>query len=426
MSSVNRSLSRREWSRLASLGLLAAPASGWLPQLAQRLHAQESGATRPKSCILIWLDGGPSQCHTFSVPEKDADYGAIETSVPGLRISEHLPMLAKSMHEVAVLRTMSTGINEHRGGQYLMHTGHRASVAVDYPTVGSIVAHECGREGTGLPNFVSIGQASVPPRFMRSGPLGPEYSPMMLSGSSIANLKSPIRIRTDERLELLRHVQEDEVARFRAESIRAHRTSYRKAVDLMRTDATKAFDDDLEPKEVRERYGDRGFGEQCLLARRLVEAGVAFVEIGWGGWDHHGGAAEPVRKRSPEMDRGFSALIEDLSDRGLLESTLVVWMGEFGRGPKPGLGGGNNGKSGSGHFAKCWTTVLAGAGVKGGQVVGKTTPDRVDVADHPISAGDFFATICRALDVDHTDTYEAAGRPVPFTATGSEPLAELF
>ncbi len=335
-------------------------------------------------------------------------------------------MLARSMEHLAVLRTMSTGINEHRGGQYLMHTGHRASVAVDYPTVGSIVASENGRTDNGLPSFVSIGQSRVPPKFLRSGSLGPEYAPMMVSGSSISNLRSPSQTRTDERIALLQSVQADEAARFRAESVRAHQTSYRKAVELMRTPATKAFDDDEEPKEIRERYGDRGFGEQCLLARRLVEAGVAFVEVGWGGWDHHGGAAGPVKQRSPDLDRGFSALVEDLDDRGLLDTTLVVWMGEFGRGPKPGLGGGNNGKSGSGHFAKCWTTVLAGAGVKGGQVVGKTTPDRVDVADRPISAGDFFATVCHALDIDYTGTYEAAGRPVPFTDTGSEPLAELF
>ena len=225
---------------------------------------------------------------------------------------------------------------------------------------------------------------------------------------------------------MLEQVQRAEVERFRAEQLRSHAASYRKAIELMHTDKTQAFKYKDEPKDIQERYGSGGFGTQCLQARRLIEAGVAFVEVNWGGWDHHGGAAEPVKKRSPELDRGLSALVEDLKQRGLLETTLIVWMGEFGRGPLAKLGGGNNHHKGAGHYAKCWTTVLAGAGLKTGQVVGKTTPDCVEVADQPVGAGDFFATICKALDIHPDDTYEAAGRPVPYTATGSAPIKELF
>ncbi len=227
-------------------------------------------------------------------------------------------------------------------------------------------------------------------------------------------------------MQLLQEVQRTEIERFDSEQLRSHAASYRKAIELMHTDKTRAFQYKDEPKSIQERYGNSGFGTQCLQARRLVEAGVAFVEVNWGGWDHHGGAAEPVKKRSRELDQGFSALIEDLKQRGLLETTLVVWMGEFGRGPLAKIGGGNNQHKGSGHYAKCWTTVLAGAGLKTGQVIGTTTPDCVDVKDRPVSAGDFFATICKALDIRHDGTYEAGGRPVPYTATGSEPLRELI
>lgn len=420
-------LSRRDWLRLSSAGALGASASGWLPRLAAQAHAEGPAAgERKKSCILLWLDGGPSQCHTFSVPDQDADYKRIKTAVPGIEISEYLPMLAAQMQDLAILRSMSTGLNNHGPGQYLMHMGYRANVSIEYPSLGAIVARECGAPDLGLPNFINLGGGSVPKNFHRAGALGADYAPMMLAGNSISDIRPPVASRADARIALLEQVQQAEIARYQTEQLRSHAASYRKAVELMRTDKTNAFDYKEEPDNVRERYGDTGFGQQCLQARRLIEAGVAFVEVSWGGWDHHGGAAEPVKKRSDELDRGFSALLEDLKQRGLLETTLVVWMGEFGRGPKPFLGGGNNTKSGSGHYAKCWTTVLAGAGLKTGQVIGRATPDGVDVADRPISAGDFFATICTALDIDPAGAYEAAGRPVPYVASGSEEIKELF
>ena len=420
--------SRRDWLRLSSWGLFGGSLSGWLPQLARQVSAsEEQTAPRKKSCILLWMDGGPSQTHTFTLQKKESDYKPIKTNVEGIEISEHLPKLAQKMKDFAIIRTMSTGLNNHGAGQYLMHMGYRSSVTVDYPSLGAIVARECQQKETGLPSFINIGSSRVPQKFHRSGALGSDYAPMMLSGSSISNLKPPIRTRAEARLQLLNEVHRQEIERFQAEQFLAHAASYRKAVDLMKTDKIKAFDYKSEPNSVRDRYGAKsGFGQQCLLARRLVEAGVVFIEIGWGGWDHHGGAAKPVLKRSPELDQGFSALIEDLKERGLLETTLIVWMGEFGRGPLPGLGGGNNNGKGAGHYAKCWTTVLAGAGIKTGQVIGTTTPDCVEVKDNPVSAGDFFATICHALEIDHEATYEAAGRPVPYTATGSKPISQLF
>ena len=318
--------------------------------------------------------------------------------------------LAACTDDLAIVRSMSTGLNNHGPGQFLMHTGYRSSVAINYPSLGAIVAKECGQSDLGLPSYINLGGGSVPARFQRSGALGSDFAPMMLKGSPISDLKPPIAVREQGRLRLLEQVQQAESDRFKSEQLRSHAASYRKAIELMHTDKTRAFNYKDEPKDIQELYGSSGFGTQCLQARRLVEAGVAFVEVNWGGWDHHGGAAEPLKKRSPALDQGFSALANDLKQRGLLDTTLVVWMGEFGRGPLAKLGGGNNGHKGAGHYAKCWTTVLAGAGLKTGQVIGKTTPDCVDVAERPVSAGDFFATICKALDIDHEDTYEAAGR----------------
>ena len=410
---------------LTARGACGASLCGWLPRLVA--GANENGTVRKaKRCILLWMDGGPSQTHTFSIPEKEPDYKSIPTAVSGIRISEYLPQLAKQMKDLAIVRSMSTGLNNHGPGQYLMHTGYRSSVAVSYPSLGAIVAKECGQTKTGLPNYINLGSSSVPKSFQRAGALGSDFAPMMLRGSSISDLKPPIPVRESSRLKLLKQVQQAEVSRYDIEQLRSHAASYRKAIELMHTDKTKAFKYKDEPKDIQERYGKGGFGTQCLQARRLIEAGVAFVEVNWGGWDHHGGAAKPVKKRSPELDRGFSALISDLKQRGLLDTTLVVWMGEFGRGPLAGIGGGNNHHKGAGHYAKCWTTVLAGAGLKTGQVVGKTTKDGVEATDNPVGPGDFFATICKALDIDPTDSYEAAGRPVPYTATGSKPIKAPF
>ena len=416
-------MKRRDLFKLSALGAFGSMA-GWLPQLAADDSTPKS--RRVKSCILLWMDGGPSQTHTFSIPQKDPDYKAISTSVNGIQISEHLPKLSQCMDDLAIVRSMSTGLNNHSPGQYLMHTGYRSSVAVNYPSLGAIIAKECGQSDTGLPNYINLGSSSVPKKFQRSGALGSDFAPMMLSGSSISNLRPPIPLREQGRLGLLEQVHKAEIERYQTEQLRSHAASYRKAIDLMHTDKTQAFKYKDEPKEVLERYGSSEFAMKCLQARRLVEAGVAFVEVNWGGWDHHGGAAEPVKKRSPDLDQGFSTLIQDLKERGLLDTTLVVWMGEFGRGPLSGIGGGNNHHKGAGHYAKCWTMVLAGGRIKTCQVIGKTTADGVEVTERPVSAGDFFATICKALDIDHEDTYEAAGRPVPYTTTGSEPIEELF
>ena len=427
-------VTRREWLQLAASGALATSASGWLPTLAaQAATTPPERQQRPKSCILLWMSGGPSQVHTFNIPTEGPEYQTRQTAVNGIRISEYLPLLASQQRDMTLIRSMSTGINEHQSAHFLMHMGYRASLSVDYPSFGSVVSSEIGRRDTGLPNYICIGAGNVVTRHSRPGFLGANYAPLMTDGRNISNIRPAVATeQNDARLNLLDAVEQMTYEDYRNEIVRAHHSSYQRAVQLMRTERIEAFDVRQEPNNIQEMYGSHNFGKQCLLARRLVEAGVAFVEVAWGGhgataWDSHGGGAEPVRRKSPELDQGFSALIRDLRERGMLDSTLVVWMGEFGRGPLPRLGGGNNTRIGSGHYARAWTTVLAGGGLQHGQVIGQTDARCVDVTENPVSAGDFFATICRGLGIDpRREIGSPGGRPHYITPTGSEPIAALF
>lgn len=319
-------LDRRELLRLGALGVLAPSVSMWFPSLVAKA-AEEKRVTgkKPKACILLWMSGGPSQVHTFNLPTEGPhqEYQSIETAVSGIRISEYLPKLAAQMKDMALIRSMSTGINDHGGGHYLMHMGFRASRAIDYPSIGSIVAKELRQPNDVLPGYVCIGAGNVPTRPSRSGFLGAEYSPLMVAGKGgIQNVQPAVRERTDERAALLQEVEANLVERYQADIFHAHQTSYRQALDLMRSDKTKAFDLSTEPAKLREAYGS-GFGETCLLARRLVEAGVSFVEVTWGGhsgagnWDTHGGGARPIKERSPQLDAALATLIQDLKDREL-------------------------------------------------------------------------------------------------------------
>jgi uncharacterized protein (DUF1501 family) len=414
-------LSRRDALKLASVGALTPSVSGFFPQLAAHAAQQDK---KPKACILLWMSGGPSQVHTFNIPTEGQfqQYKGMKTAVPGIHISEYLPKLAASMKDLALIQTMSTGVNVHGPAHYLMHIGHRQG-AFNYPSLGAIVAMERHQPDLGIPNYLCLGAGQVPSKYVGSGPLGPDFTPLMVNGNGIDNLISDQPNRDAIRAALLEKVEQTAAARFQDEAILAHQASYRKAFELMHSDKSKVFDVKSEPANIQSLYGPSGFGQSCLLARRLVETGVKFVEVTWGG---HGGGAEPVMKKSPELDQGFSGLLADLKTRGLLDSTLVVWMGEFGRGPRPGAGGGNNNGIGAGHYAACWTTVLAGAGLKTGQIIGQSTKDAAEVKERPVSAGDFMATLCKALDIDHQKTYDVGGRPLPYTAFGSKPVDELF
>jgi hypothetical protein len=439
--------SRRDLLKLSAAGFLGCSVSGWFENLARAAAAQPA---RKKSCILLWMNGGPSQMDTFDLKPGHANGGLfkeIATAAPGIKISEHLPGLAKQMKRMAIVRSMSTKEADHSRGAYLMRTGRAPGGPIQYPTLGSLVSKELERADAELPGFVSI----APQRFLStaaysSGFLGPRYAPLIVGENSgfnpaggdvaralrVQDLDRPGKVGTDRaaaRLDLLGGLEDDFLAERSAAPSMSHRTAYQRAVAMMRSPAVKAFNLDEESAKIRDRYGRNLFGQGCLLARRLVERNVPFVEVtlsnapgaGGVGWDTHQNNFDAVKSLSGVLDPAWATLMEDLSDRGLLDSTLIVWMGEFGRTPRI------NGGKGRDHWAVSWSTVLAGGGIKGGQVIGKTSTDGMEIKERPVSTPDFLATVGTALGLDITKQNNSnVGRPIRFVDPGSKPIKEVL
>jgi hypothetical protein len=374
------------------------------------------------------MHGGPSHKDTFDLKPGTADGGDVKpiaTSVPGIEISEYFPRLARQMHHAAVIRSMSTLESEHDRGAVLMHTGYPLSNGgVRHPSLGAIASAELGRSGFLLPNFVVCGLQGI--RLDRSfaGFLGPEHRGVIVpeAEKGLEDLHSAIGAdELSDRVDLLKQLEDAFRGKYRAGMAAAHRSNYTKAFDLMRSEKAKAFDVSQEPAATRSKYGATPFGQGCLMARRLVEAGVPFVEVVQSGWDTHANNAAGCARTAAVVDPAASALIEELEERGLLESTLVIWMGEFGRTPKI------NQQAGRDHYGRAWSSVLFGCGVRGGQVIGRTDKEGAIVEDRPVSAADFMASVCRALSIDWEKIYEGpGGRTVRLTNSGAKPVSELF
>jgi hypothetical protein len=378
------------------------------------------------------MDGGPSHVETFD-PKPEASsqihggFKATRTSVAGIQITEKLPRFARLMEHAAVLRGMSTEEADHGRARVYMHTGFRPGQGgVDYPGLGSIVSAELGRPDFALPNFVVTGVPLVKHEFVTDpGYRGPQHQPLALADPArgLENLK-PV-VGDDEfgdRVGVLEKLEQGFARTCKAAAAEAHRTTVDRAVQLIRSGKGRAFDLGQEPAAAREAYGEHGFGRGCLLARRLVEAGVPFVEVYLANWDgHFKREADQAHELFPALDQGMSTLVSDLKDRGLLDDTLVIWMGEFGRTPRINPSGGRD------HYARAWSTVLVGGGVKGGQVVGTTDAEGATVVDRPISVRDFMATVCKTLGIEPAKKLDTpAGRPVPIVDRGGEPIKELF
>jgi hypothetical protein len=440
-------LSRRDWLRLSAAGVAVSSTSGWIEALADDSAADPK---RRRSCILLWMAGGPSQLDTLDPKPGHANGGpikAIETSVPGLSLGQHLPGLARQMGDVALIRSMSTKEGDHGRATFHLRTGYMPTGPIRYPSLGSLVAKESEGPDDELPRFVSIGPvrtfnaAAFGPGF-----LGPHYAPLIVGERAIRpagangrdasprveDLDAPPgvdRPRADDRLALLEGMESDFLAQHSGLSTESHRSAYRRAVRMVRSEASKAFDLDEEPASLRDAYGRNEFGQGCLLARRLVERGVPFVEVtlsrataaGGLGWDSHQRNFEAVQQLCGVLDPAWSTLIEDLRSRGRLDSTLIVWMGEFGRTPKINPNGGRD------HFPAAWSTALAGGGIKGGQALGRTSADGMTVEDRPVSVPDFMATICTALGIDpRKQNVSDIGRPIRIADPAANPIREVL
>jgi hypothetical protein len=391
------------------------------PALADQVKKQQ------KHVILLWLAGGASQLETWDPKpgrKTGGPFRAIPTDVPGIEISELLPKLAQRMKHTAVIRSLNTKIGDHGGAADLMHVGRRKEAGVEFPDLGSIVARELGRLDSEVPDHVSVYTATEGRRWGvgQSGFLGARYAPMFLSESMI-----PPNIRRPELLSEVDHADRAELRKVLARSfgqgrhspeIGSHNSAYQRVRGLMASE--KLFDISLEPQKMRDKYGPTQFGEQVLMARRLVEAGVPFVKIGRAWWDSHGQNFETHRELCADLDHVMSALLDDLDDRGMLENTLVITLGEFGRTPNI------NASLGRDHFARAWSASLSGCGVKGGTVYGKTDEDGQHVADGEIGAGELFATIFEALGIHHETEYYLGSRPIPITDFGCQPVKEIL
>jgi hypothetical protein len=446
MSGSSSYLSRRDWLRLSAAGIAGCSMSGWLGSLATRAADDPK---RRRSCILLWMNGGPSQMDTFDLKPGHANGGPfreIATAVPGIKISEHLPRIARHADRLALVRSMASKEGDHGLAKSYVHAGYSQRGPIQYPTLGSLVAREAGAEEADLPAFVSIGSdrgassAAYSPGF-----LGPRYAPLMVGevgrrytpaddgdtgarALRVPNLRPHAGVggeQLDARLRLVQQIQREFVAEHPSAAARSHQTAYERAARLMRTAAGKAFDLDEEPARLRDAYGRNRFGQGCLLARRLVERGVPFVEVSLGGdngqvWDTHQNNFPIVRELSGALDAAWATLMNDLKEHGLLDSTLIVWMGEFGRTPTI------NGDKGRDHFPNAWTAVLGGGGIKGGQVIGKTSAGGEAIEQHPVSVPDLLATVCLALGIDPTKlNLSNVGRPISIVDKAGKPLEEL-
>jgi len=424
--------SRRHFLRSAALSAAACSYSGWMPRLAKSAAADPG---RRRHCVLLWMPGGPSQMDTFDLKPGHANGGPfkeIATSVPGLKISEHLPKLASMAENLAIVRSLSTAEGDHNRGTYLMHTGHKPGGPISFPTMGSTISKALGSDEAELPNFISIApQTGLSSAAFSPGFLGPRHGPLTVgsngpipvqpAGTSfvalgVDDLQNPSisRKQEDARLDLWRTLQSDFLATHGSASPKAQNTVYERAVRMMRSEAAGAFDLSGESEKVKETYGRGQFGQGCLMARRLIERGVPFVEIalrgsgaGAFGWDTHQQNFDRVKSLSAELDAGWSALMTELRQRGLFESTTIIWLGEFGRTPTINPGGGRD------HYPKAWTTVLAGGGIQGGQAYGLTSADGSTVEENQVDVPDVLATLCRALGVDPaTQNISDLGRPI--------------
>jgi hypothetical protein len=434
------SLSRRDWLRLTALGA-GASASGWLNLLAEDVARNPQ---RKRSCILLWMSGGPSQLDTFDLKPGHPNGGpfkAIDTSVPGIKISEHFSKIAKYADHMAIVRSMTSKEGDHGRATFWLRTGYLPQGPIQYPSIGALVSKELGDDQSELPNFVSV----APFRILNqgafgSGFLGPRHAPLVVGETpgglgqqgqnnidralQVRDLAPPANVtrdQTDARLDLLTQVQRDFLADHPDLPALSHQHAYDRAVRLMRTSAAKAFELDEEKAAVRDGYGRNLFGQGCLLARRLVERQVPFVEVTLDGWDTHGGNTATVRNLSQTVDAAWSSLMRDLKERGLLETTLIVWMGEFGRTPKFPRPDGRD------HWPNSFSAVLAGGGIKGGQVIGDTGPDGTVIKDRPVTVPEFLATVCGALGIDHKkQNLSNVGRPIRIVAPGTKPVQEAL
>ncbi len=436
---------------MLALGASIGASAAW----PSRLAAMMKSAGRGRKLIVLWMPGGPSQMDTWDLKPGHANGGPFKeltTPVPGMRFSEHLPELGKLAEHLSIVRGMQTKEGDHSRGTFLIRTGQRPGAPLRYPSLPAALAKELAPADPGIPGYVSILPNSFinPPAFS-AGFLGASREPLTVAGTPAFDPTqlgqpgqspsgdAPVDLRVDnllppddldveriyQRKQFWNLLQESYGAGSRGGAPSTHDTVYRRAMNLAESDLVEAFDLGQETDEVRRSYGVDAFGQGCLMARRLVERGVPVVEVslsdGPGGlaWDTHADNFSSVKRLSERLDRAWSRLMLDLKSSGLLDETTIVWMGEFGRTPEINPMGGRD------HFPNAWSCVMAGAGIVGGSIIGRTSEDGREVTDRPVTAPDFLATVCKAVGVDpDTENLNEDRRPIKIME--GEPIREML
>lgn len=378
-----------------------------------------------KRVILLWLAGGASQLETWD-PKPGRPTGGpfakIRTCVPGIEISELMPKMSTRLQETAIIRSLNTKIADHGQAHMLMDTGRIGEPSLRFPHLGAIIARELGRRDSQIPDYVSMYTATEGRRQGTAGFLGGRYNPMFLTDKMM-----PPDIQLGENMSDVDHRDRAELRdllakRFAREHSHpmfdSHNGAYGRVRGLMSSDTL--FDIDREPRSIRDHYGPTQFGQQCLIARRLVEAGVPFVKVARAWWDSHGQNFETHQELCADLDHCMAALLDDLKQRGLLDNTLVITLGEFGRTPTI------NGSLGRDHFASAWSCTLSGCGIRGGSLYGQSDRDGQSVVEGEMNAGDLYATIFAALGIDHHKEYMVGSRPIPIADFDSRPCREIL
>ena len=412
-------MSRRAFLKGSLVTAGGVAVSNWGGLVSSQSIAQEA-ARVGKRCILLWMNGGASQIDTFDMKpgrRTGGPFRPIASNVTGLQVCEYLPKMAQVADKLAVIRSMKTQSPDHPDGIYHMHTCYKMSERIPHPEMGAMVARYLGNPNSDLPSFVRTGSTGN----AGSGYLGPRYEPFSVGRDGrLPPFTEPYAAvpAQQRRGDLLNFLEQEFARDHQAEPFEAHRLSEARAWRLMRARST--FDLSQDWPRYRDQYGDTEFGKGCLMARKLVEAGVPFVEVGQENYDSHADNFPCHKANMAVLDPAWSGLLKDLSDRGLLNDTLVVWMGEVGRTPYI------NNRAGRDHYIRAWTIALAGGGVRGGQVYGSTDADGRDVRDNPVSEGDLFATIYTALGVNPRARHYVGTRPIWATPEGSRPIREIL
>lgn len=418
----NQGMSRRHFLSHAAMGGAAVlGANQFLSHL--QLNAAEVSKNQ-KACILIWLGGGAPTIDMWDLKPGSKNGGEFKpiSTAGDLQICEHLPTIAQNMDALSVVRSMSTREADHMRGAYFMHTGYVPNPTVVHPTFGSVVSYEVGtkRQNLEIPAFVSIGNGGMSPGF-----LGMSHAPFSVdAGGRIQNadMGGMDQGRLTARLSMLETIEDGFIKSNRGEAGQAHKDVYGKAVNLMKSEQMKAFKLDEEKPEVREAYGRGGFGDSLLMARRLVEVGVPFIEVNTlGGWDLHNDVFNALKnQRLPQLDKGIGSLVADLKQRGMMDNVTIICMGEFGRTPRI------NQNVGRDHWATSWSVLVGGGGLKGGQAIGETDVDGTRIVSDSYLPSDLWATVAYAmripLDTVHTSK---RGRPMKI-ANGGQPIKGLI